>query len=80
MIAFLLLVVGGINWLLLGIFSWEIGYLFGGADALISRGIYVLVGIAAIYELLIHKQVCKQCSTEYKTGTGQPSTITSHNA
>ena len=62
MIAFILLIVGGLNWLLLGVFQWEIGALFGGPSELISRIIYVLVGLAAIYELATHKSSCRNCS------------------
>ena len=61
MIAFLLLVVGGLNWLLVGLFNWDVGQLFGGMDAMVSKVIYVLVGLAAIYELLTHKKNCKVC-------------------
>ncbi len=60
-LTFILLVIGGLNWLLLGLFSWEIGQLFGGQSALISRIIYVLVGLSAIYELATHKGNCKMC-------------------
>jgi uncharacterized protein len=49
-ITFLLLIVGGLNWLLLGVFGWEIGSLFGGSSAMLSRLIYVLVGLSAIAE------------------------------
>jgi len=62
MVAFLVLVVGGLNWLLLGLFGWEIGMLFGGMSAVVSRIIYVLVGVAAIYEIVTHKKNCRQCS------------------
>ncbi|MDP2812353.1 MAG: DUF378 domain-containing protein [bacterium] len=61
MLAFLLLIVGGLNWLVLALFSWDIGQLFGGQDALISKIIYVLVGLAAILELIGHKKACKYC-------------------
>lgn len=61
MVAFILLVIGGLNWLLLGIFGWEIGTLFGGMSAIVSRAIYVLVGLSAIYEIATHKQNCKSC-------------------
>ena len=37
MLAFLLLIVGGLNWLVLALFSLDIGQLFGGQDALISK-------------------------------------------
>ena len=61
--AFVLLIVGGLNWLLLGVFQWEIGMLFGGASALISRVIYILIGLAAIYELVTHKTACRACGS-----------------
>lgn len=62
MVAFILLVIGGLNWLLVGLFQWDIGALFGGMDAVISRLIYILVGLAAISEAVTHKQNCKQCA------------------
>ncbi len=50
-LAMWLLIIGGLNWLLVGIFSWDIGSIFGGMDAIISRIIYILVGLSAIYKL-----------------------------
>ncbi len=64
MIAFVLVVVGGVNWLLLAVTGWEIGQLFGGMDALISQVIYILVGLSAIYLAVTHKSDCKTCSSE----------------
>ncbi|KKW06396.1 MAG: hypothetical protein UY41_C0027G0015 [Candidatus Moranbacteria bacterium GW2011_GWE1_49_15] len=61
-LTFLLLVIGGLNWLLVGLFQWGIGDLFGGDGAVVSRIIYVLVGLSAVYEVAIHKQSCKFCS------------------
>ena len=44
-----LLIVGGLNWGLIGLFNFDaVGWLFGGTTALISRIIFVIVGIAAI--------------------------------
>lgn len=49
-IALLLLIVGGVNWGLLGIFRFDlVAFMFGGQAAIISRIIYVLVGISAIW-------------------------------
>ncbi|OGF62289.1 DUF378 domain-containing protein [Candidatus Giovannonibacteria bacterium RIFCSPLOWO2_01_FULL_44_40] len=62
-VAFLLLVIGGLNWLLVGLFGWEVGELFGGQAALISRVIYLLVGLAAIYLIATHKSNCKACGS-----------------
>ena len=60
-ITFILLVVGGLNWLLVGLFQWEIGDIFGGTSSLISRLVYILVGLSAIYEISTHKKRCKEC-------------------
>ena len=66
MVAFILLVIGGLNWLLVGLFNWDVGAIFGGMDAVISRIIYILVGLSAIYEIATHKHNCKQCSAKSK--------------
>lgn len=60
-IAFLLLIVGGLNWGLLAITGWEIGQLFGGTDALVSQILYILVGLSAIYLVFTHQHDCKKC-------------------
>ncbi len=62
-IAFILLVIGGLNWLLLGILGWDIGEIFGGQSEIISRIIYILVGISALIEVFGHKDTCKECSS-----------------
>jgi len=60
-LAFILLVVGGLNWLLVGVLGWDIGEIFGGQGAIISRIVYILVGLSAIVELFGHKNTCKEC-------------------
>ena len=60
-ITYLLLIVGGLNWLVFGVIGWDIGQLFGGMDAIISRIIYILVGISALYGLFEHRKFCKDC-------------------
>ena len=62
MIAFILLIVGGLNWLAVGLFNWDISALLGGMDSAVSKIIYVLVGLSAIYEVATHKKNCKCCS------------------
>jgi len=45
-----LLVVGGLNWGLVGAFGFDlVAFLFGDITAL-SRLVYVLVGLAAVYQ------------------------------
>ncbi len=52
-ISFALLIIGGLNWLFVGAFGWDVGQLFGGQGAAISRIVYVLVGLSAVYQLLM---------------------------
>lgn len=63
-LAFILLIVGGLNWLLVGLVGWDVGQLFGGMDAVVSRVIYVLVGLSALYEIFTHKTNCKDCDAK----------------
>ncbi|MBI5787084.1 MAG: DUF378 domain-containing protein [Candidatus Niyogibacteria bacterium] len=60
-VAFILLVIGGLNWLALAVFNWEVGALFGGMENIVSRTIYVLVGLSAIYEVVTHMGRCREC-------------------
>jgi len=60
-IAFTLLLIGGLNWLLWGLFGWEIGSLLGGMDGSLAKVVYVLVGLAAIAEVATHAGRCKEC-------------------
>jgi len=52
--ALVLVIIGAINWLLVGVFQWDlVAALFGGdelrASSGLSRLIYSLVGLAGIY-------------------------------
>lgn len=49
-IALALLIIGGLNWGLVGIFSFDlVAWLFGGTGAILSRIVYVAVALAAIW-------------------------------
>jgi len=60
-IAFILVIIGGLNWLVAGIANWDIGLLFGDVGNTISRVVYIVIGVAAIYLVLTHKKSCKDC-------------------
>ncbi|MBR1591917.1 MAG: DUF378 domain-containing protein [Ruminococcus sp.] len=58
-LALILLIVGGINWGLVGIFQLDlIAWMFGGAGSLIARTLYILVAISAVWciSLLFRKE------------------------
>ncbi|MBQ6701962.1 MAG: DUF378 domain-containing protein [Clostridia bacterium] len=49
-ISLILLIVGGLNWGSVGLFKFDIvSWLFGGQADLVSRIIYTLVGLSAIW-------------------------------
>ncbi len=52
MVALVLLIVGGLNWLLVGLFRYDlVGAIFGGQEATLARVVYTIVGICALYAL-----------------------------
>ncbi len=49
-ISLILTIIGGINWLLVGLFRFDlVAYICGGQTATISRIIYAIVGVAALW-------------------------------
>lgn len=53
-----LLVVGGLNWGLVGIFQFDlVATILGGQSSLLSRLVYTLVGLAAVYQGLGWKAI-----------------------
>ena len=52
-IALILVIVGGLNWGLVGILNFNLVAAIFGAMTLIARIVYTLVGLAAIYLLIL---------------------------
>lgn len=49
-IALALLVIGGINWGLVGLFQFDlVAEIFGGADTILARIVYIAVGVSAVF-------------------------------
>lgn len=58
-IAFALVLIGALNWGLVGFFKFDlVAALFGGAEALLSRIIYALVGLSGL--IVIYKELVKK--------------------
>ena len=51
MIAKILLIIGGLNWGLVGIFQWDLVQALLGSIPILARIVYILVGLAAILEI-----------------------------
>ena len=47
-----LLIVGGLNWLLVGAFGFDLVAALFGEMSPLSRIVYVLVGLSAIYQII----------------------------
>lgn len=53
LITLLLVIIGGINWLLVGIANFDlVAALFGGQDATLATIVYVLVGLSALWQIM----------------------------
>lgn len=60
-VSFILIIVGGLNWLLVAV-GYNLVDMILGAGSIASKVVYVLVGIAALVELFTHTKNCKTCT------------------
>lgn len=56
-IALTLVIIGAINWLLIGLFNFDIVATIFGAMSVMSRIIYVLVGIAGLISIGLYPRI-----------------------
>ena len=63
-IAAVLLIIGGFNWGLVGLFEFDlVATIFGGVDSGLARLIYVLVGVSAVYQAIQYKGIQSRWSS-----------------
>jgi uncharacterized membrane protein YuzA (DUF378 family) len=60
-IAFILIVVGGLNWGLVGAFHFNLVHAILGSMMWLENLVYILVGLSAILEAVSHKKNCRTC-------------------
>lgn len=56
LIAKILLVIGGLNWGLIGAFNFDLVNLIFSFSGLVERIVYILVGLSALYALTWFKK------------------------
>ncbi len=61
MASFLLTVVGGLNWGLVGLLQFNLVSTLFGVGTTLEMLVYVLVGLSALYLLLTHMGDCRVC-------------------
>jgi len=59
-IALVLLIVGGLNWGLVGIFNFDLVAAIFGDMSILSRIVYIVVGICAVYCISIISPLLKK--------------------
>ncbi len=63
-IAFILVVIGGLNWLLIGLGVGDVVMYLGEG---IAKVVYILVGLSAVTLIATHKKSCRDCGNEGST-------------
>jgi len=68
-VSFILLIIGGLNWGLVGLGiwfggNWNVVNLILGSWPWLEALVYVLVGISAIILIVTHKKSCTCCKTD----------------
>lgn len=66
-VTFILLIIGGLNWLLVGAFEFDLVASLLGEMTILAKIVYILVGLSALFELFSHKKMCKACSPSTMT-------------
>ena len=74
-IAFILTVIGSLNWGLMGIGyfaarNWNVVNLLFVSWPGVEAVIYILVGLSALWLIIEHKKACKMCSAGATTTGG----------
>jgi uncharacterized membrane protein YuzA (DUF378 family) len=58
-IALILVIIGGLNWGLVGFFNWNLVHAIFGSVSWLERLIYAIVGLAALYVAVISPKLHK---------------------
>ena len=63
-VIWVLLAIGGLNWGLVGVFNFNlVSAIFG--ETILTRIVYILVGLAALYDIIAVKAIWKRWGMHY---------------
>jgi uncharacterized protein len=65
LITLFLVIIGAINWGLVGAFDFNLVSALFGADSAVSNIVYLLVGLSGIYQLIPFIQACSNEQPKY---------------
>ena len=60
-VAFILTVVGALNWGFIGLFNYNLVMALFGSMPQVAQAVYVAVGLSALYLAFTHPMDCKMC-------------------
>lgn len=52
-IALILVIIGAVNWLLVGVFNFDVVAAIFGVNSFLSKAIYTLVGLAGLWAITL---------------------------
>ncbi|TKD10274.1 DUF378 domain-containing protein [Polyangium fumosum] len=58
--AMILVIVGALNWALVGLFQWNLVSALFGANSALTRIVYVLVGVAGLYLIFLSTRLVQR--------------------
>ncbi|MFA5777050.1 MAG: DUF378 domain-containing protein [Parcubacteria group bacterium] len=58
-VAIIILIIGGLNWGLVGIFGFDLVKAIFGDMSILSRIVYLIVGISSVYAIVLSFQLAK---------------------
>ena len=59
--ALVLVIIGGLNWGLVGFFDFDLVHFVFGAHHLLTKIVYILVGVAALWSIVVLSKIkCKK--------------------
>ncbi len=61
-VAMTLVWVGAINWGLVGLMDLNLVTMLLGDGSMLTKVVYILVGVSAVWTIITHKNDCKVCS------------------
>lgn len=67
LVVWILLMIGGLNWGLIGFFEFNLVSAIFGEMTVATRIVYALVGIAALYDILAIKAIWRRWGMHYST-------------
>ncbi len=67
-LALILVIIGALNWGLVGLFQFDlVAAIFGGSAAVVSRIIYVIVALAGIWGITLISRIARRDEHHHRT-------------